>query len=54
MPDTSVLGTVAEGLAYLGYTQSEISQVLEQLTVTEDSKAEDLLKAALRLMARRG
>ena len=54
MPDTSVLGTVAEGLAYLGYTQSEISKVLEQLTVTEDSKAEDLLKAALRLMARRG
>lgn len=52
--DTSVLGTVAEGLAYLGYTQSEISQVLEQLTVTEQSKAEDLLKAALRLMARRG
>lgn len=51
--DTTPLGAVAEGLSYLGYTQGEIAQVLKKLKVTADSKAEDLLKEALRLMARR-
>lgn len=51
--DTTPLGAVAEGLSYLGYTQGEIAQVLKRLKVTADSKAEDLLKEALRLMARR-
>lgn len=51
--DTTPLGAVAEGLSYLGYAQGEIAQVLKKLKVTADSKAEDLLKEALRLMARR-
>lgn len=51
--DTTPLGAVAEGLSYLGYTQGEIAQVLKKLKVTADSQAEDLLKEALRLMARR-
>ncbi|MDD7195712.1 MAG: Holliday junction branch migration protein RuvA [Acidaminococcus fermentans] len=51
--DTTTLGAVAEGLSYLGYTQGEIAQVLKKLKVTADSRAEDLLKEALRLLARR-
>lgn len=51
--DTTALGAVAEGLSYLGYTQGEISQVLKKLKITADSRAEDLLKEALRLLARR-
>ena len=51
--DTTALGAVAEGLSYLGYTQGEIAQVLKKLKVTADSRAEDLLKEALRLLARR-
>ena len=51
--DTTTLGAVAEGLSYLGYTQGEISQVLRKLKITADSRAEDLLKEALRLLARR-
>lgn len=51
--DTTTLGAVAEGLSYLGYTQREIAQVLKKLKVTADSRAEDLLKEALRLLARR-
>lgn len=51
--DTTTLGAVAEGLSYLGYTQGEISQVLKKLKITADSRAEDLLKEALRLLARR-
>ena len=51
--DTTPLGAVAEGLSYLGYTQGEIAQVLKKLKVTADSRAEDLLKEALRLLARR-
>lgn len=51
--DTTTLGAVAEGLSYLGYTQGEIAQVLKKLKITADSRAEDLLKEALRLLARR-
>lgn len=51
--DTTTLGAVAGGLSYLGYTQGEISQVLKKLKITADSRAEDLLKEALRLLARR-
>lgn len=51
--DTTTLGAVAEGLSYLGYTQGEIAQVLKKLKVPADSRAEDLLKEALRLLARR-
>ena len=51
--DTTTLGAVAEGLSYLGYTQGEVAQVLKKLKVTADSRAEDLLKEALRLLARR-
>lgn len=50
---TGVLGAVSDGLTYLGYTQAEIAEVLKKLPVTPDSTAEELLKAALRLMARR-
>lgn len=51
--DTTTLGAVSEGLSYLGYTQGEIAQVLKKLKITADSRAEDLLKEALRLLARR-
>ncbi|WP_308664449.1 Holliday junction branch migration protein RuvA [uncultured Acidaminococcus sp.] len=51
--DTTTPGAVAEGLSYLGYTQGEIAQVLKKLKITADSRAEDLLKEALRLLARR-
>jgi len=51
--DTTTLGAVAEGLSYLGYTQGEIAQVLKKLKITADSRAEDLLKESLRLLARR-
>ena len=51
--DTTTLGAVAEGLSYLGYTQGEIAQVLKKLKITADSRAEDLLKEALRLLAGR-
>ncbi len=52
--DTSVRSEVAEGLAQLGFSQAEIAPVLDQLTITEQSKVEDVLKAALGLLYRRG
>lgn len=53
-PDpTSELGLAAEGLASLGYSQDEISAVLGRVPVKPDSKAEELLKQALRLLAGR-
>ena len=54
LTDTSVRSEVAEGLAQLGFSQAEISPVLDQLTITEQSKVEDVLKAALGLLYRRG
>ena len=43
-----------EALASLGYTQNEISGVMNRIKVTADMSAEDLLKKALQVMARRG
>jgi Holliday junction DNA helicase RuvA len=42
-----------EALASLGYTQNEISSVMNRMKITPDSTAEDLIKKALQLMARR-
>lgn len=53
MEPSSELGIAAEGLASLGYSQDEISSVLGRLKVESDSKAETLMKQALRLMAGR-
>jgi Holliday junction DNA helicase RuvA len=42
-----------EALASLGYTQNEISSVMNRMKITSESTAEDLIKKALQLMARR-
>ena len=50
----SALTETMEALASLGYTQNEISGVMNRIKVTADMSAEDLLKKALQVMARRG
>ena len=50
----SALTETMEALASLGYTQNEISGVMNRIKVTADMSAEALLKKALQVMARRG
>lgn len=51
--DNSPMGEAMEALASLGYTQNEISAVMNRMKITENMTAEELIKKALQMMARR-